>query len=177
MHTAVSHPREGSSGARIVIGLLGLAAALAAFAVWFQWNQTRRCLVLFGPDVAQRIQESARVEVWKLRVRGNGRGIEAVERTDVTSARGLVHLRRGLVEDANYSWTEPPRAGGADRWDVGLAFFDRGQESPAAVLAFDLDDPDPAVTVVGRSGRVKLGRIAGGLRTWLASAADVEKRP
>jgi hypothetical protein len=171
MQTVTPEFRRGMSGGPLVLGLLGLAAGLAAFAVWFQWNQTRRCLEFFGPAAARRIQEAPRVEMWgQLRVRPDGRGLEANQRVDLTSARGLVHLRRGLVEDANYAWTERSGSSAVDRWDVALVFFDRGSVSPAAVLAFDLDESDPAVTVVGQPGRVKLGRIAGGLRRWLASA-------
>jgi len=170
MQTVTPELRRGMSGGPLVLGLLGLAAGLAAFAVWFQWNQTRRCLEFFGPAVATRIQEAQRVELWgRLRGRPDGRGLEASQRLDLSSARGLVHLRRGLVEDANYAWTQPSGSRDPDRWDVALAFFDRGSESPAAILAFDLDETDPAVTVVGQPGRVKLGRLAGGLRLWLAA--------
>jgi len=170
MQTVTPELRRGMAGGPLVLGLLGLAAGLAAFAVWFQWNQTRSCLEFFGPAVATQIQEAARVELWgRLRGRPDGRGLEASQRVDLTSARGLVHLRRGLVEDANYAWTQPSGSRDPDRWDVALAFFARGSVSPAAILAFDLDETDPAVTVVGQPGRVKLGRLAGGLRRWLAA--------
>jgi hypothetical protein len=94
----------------------------------------------------------------------------------VSQARGLVHLRHGLVEDSNYAWTAEPSAGPPPAaWDVALAFFSVGAAEPTAVLAFDLDDAG-AVTVVGRPGRITLGRLASGLRKWmdatLAAAAS-----
>jgi len=156
-------------GSLLVLGILGLAAGLAAFAVWFQWTQTRRCLAFFGPEVATAIQVAPRVEAWRLSPAGAGGRPLATSRTDVSQARGLVHLRHGLVEDSNYAWTAEPSAGPPPAaWDVALAFFPAGAAEPTAVLAFDLEQAG-AVTVVGRPGRISLGRLAPGLRKWMAA--------
>jgi hypothetical protein len=165
-------------GSLIVVGILAMAAGLAAFAVWFQWNQTRRCLRFFGPQIATAIQTGSRVEVWRLSSDGTeGRAI-AISRADVSKARGLVHLRHGLVEDSNYAWSALPagrRPTGS--WDLALAFYEatpstRGEASqPTAVLAFDLEG-DGAVTVVGRPGSVALGRLGPGLRDWMAATLE-----
>ncbi|MFM7206291.1 MAG: hypothetical protein ACKO4T_06460 [Planctomycetaceae bacterium] len=148
------------------MGLIALAAAAAAFAIWFQWTQTRRCLAFFGPAVARRIQAAPRVEVWILHA-GSGQGrITAVSRHDVSAAPGLVHLRHGLVEDANYDWHAP--GDGTPAWNVAVAFFDDdAAPRPAALVAFDVDRGG-AMTVVGRPGKIRLGRLAAGLRKWLA---------
>lgn len=154
-------------GGRIVVGLVLLAAALAAFAVWFQWNQTRRCLALYGADRARVIQTARRVELWRLELDPqSGRPLVA-ERQDISQARGLVHLRRGLVEDANFSW--PDAAGDrlpAGAWDEALAFYTSDTPSPAVVLAIDLNDGG-WLTAVGQPGRVGLGRLRKGLQTWI----------
>jgi hypothetical protein len=90
----------------------------------------------------------------------------------------LVHLRHGLVEDANFNW----RPGGEDRlpasaWDVALAFYAAPDAKDAsAILAIDLEEGGGAVTLVGRPGRVGLGRMASGLRRWIA-ATDVASPP
>jgi len=80
--------------------MLAVGLLLALFAVWFQWRQTRRCLDFYGPLAARHIQSAPRVELWEL----DGRPDTPGRRIDITSARGLVHLRRGLVEDANFTW-------------------------------------------------------------------------
>lgn len=160
--------RPGRPGAAAVIGITCMAAAFAAFAVWFQWNQTRRCLTFFGPRVAAAIQQAPRVEVWRLGGGQSAAAVRAAARFDISRARGLVHLRHGLVEDSNYVWESPPPRPAAD-WDVALAFFAAGSAEPTAVLAFDIDD-EGAVTVVGKPGTIRLGRISRALREWLPTA-------
>lgn len=153
-------------------GLLLLAASLGAFAVWFQWGQTRRCLDFLGPAAAARIQEAPIVELWSLSA-AEGR-LRGVERLDISRAPGLVHLRRGLVEDVNYRWPGVGEAGQgagharlpATSWDVALAFRDAADASAATILAFDLDQAG-VMTLVGRAGRVQLGRLGPGLRRWI----------
>ena len=153
-------------GSRVVVGLLLLAVALAAFAVWFQWRQTRRCLRFYGPVAARSIQAAPRVELWRLAVDPASGRLIAAERRDISKARGLVHLRRGLVEDANFAWgsTGTGRLPVAS-WDAALAFFDDTAGRPI-VLAFDLDR-EGWLTAVGRPGRVGLVRLGPGLRKWL----------
>ena len=172
MERAMSTAGRSQPGSLIVAAILLMAVGLAGFAVWFQWNQTRRCLAFFGPEIATAIQSAPRVEAWRLsRETTAGRGL-ATSARDVSQARGLVHLRHGLVEDSNYAWATPPagrRPTGS--WDVALAFFSRGASQPAAVLAFDLDG-EGAVTVVGRPGSVALGRLGPGLRAWIAATLD-----
>jgi hypothetical protein len=182
-----------SSGHWLVLGILLVAAGLGAFAVWFQWGQTRRCLAFFGSDAADRIQNAPRVELWTLAAEGGI--VRATDRLDVSQAPGLVHLRRGLIEDVNYAWAvSAPATGDAapaasgrltpDSWDLALAFLDqppgglpeaeaagvgRSTLASATVLAFDLDGAGTA-TVVGQPGRVGLGRLTAALRTWASDA-------
>lgn len=160
------------AGERLVVGLLALAVALGLFAVWFQWGQTRRCLDFLGPEAARRIQTADRVELWSLT--SSGGRVAAARVLDVSKAPGLVHLRRGLVEDGNYAWQSDAGAGPVGRrppaaWDVAIAFVER---SPPAttILAFDLDD-GAAMTLVGRRGHVPLGRIGPGLRRWIEAVS------
>lgn len=166
-----SAPRPDAAGAfvggRIVVGLVVLAALLASFAVWFQWNQTRRCLALYGADRARVIQTARRVELWRLAVEPQAGRPLVAERQDISLARGLVHLRRGLVEDANFSW--PDAAGDrlpAAAWDEALAFYTSDTATPAVILALDLDGGG-WLTAVGQPGRVGLGRLRKGLQTWI----------
>ena len=123
-------PASTAIGTRLVLGLVLLALGLAAFAVWFQWGQTRRCLAFYGPAAARSIQAAPRVELWSLAAdRG---GVRAEARLDISRAPGLVHLRRGLIEDVNFRWNDVRQEGGADpargrlapaEWDEAIAFF------------------------------------------------------
>lgn len=174
---SAGRPSGVGIGTVVVLALLLLAVSLAMFAIWFQWRQTRRCLAFYGPAAARRIQAGGRVELWRLAWNDERRRPVVAERLDVSRAAGLVHLRRGLVEDANFSWDDGPGGGrlpdGA--WDQALAFFDASGDSPPTVLAFELDRPQ-AITVVGRPGRVTMGRIARGFAVWL-DATRAAARP
>ena len=159
------------SGRPLVAGLLLLGVALACFAIWFQWRQTRRCLALYGSDVARQVQAAARVELWEPSASAAGvhPGFESATRTDISRAPGLVHLRRGLVEDANFDWERPAAPPGAE-WDAAFAFYDPGSaDAPSAVLVIDFDPSGSTLGVAGRDRRVGLGRIEKGLRSWLAA--------
>jgi hypothetical protein len=171
-----------SSGRTVVAAIVLLGLVLAGFAFWFQWRQTRRCLDFLGPDVATLVGGAERVELWRLAAGSGPRRLVAVDRKDVTRARGLVHLRHALVEDASYVWKPGPAAresAGATpvaAWTLGLAFYDREDAAaPAAVLAFDLRQG--WMTVVGRPGRVALGRFGAGLGRWVEMVAKPADPP
>jgi len=158
-----------SRGRSLVVGLvlLGLAGATARIA--YQRLQTGRCLEFYGPEVARLVNTAPRVELLRLAPGGSPARLVAREVRDVTLARGLVHLRRGLVEDANFAWRERGTAGrlADDAWDLAFVFSDPGARGGRATLVIDLDDGG-SLAVVGRPGRVQLGRIAPGLKKWIA---------
>lgn len=174
-------PADSGAGRWLVIGLVGLAVAGAGFAVWFQWRQTRRCLGFYGPHVARSVQAAPRVELWELVAGPDGRIVRGRVQ-DVSVAPGLVHLRHGLVEDANFDWA--PADGSrlpASAWDVALAFYAAPDATQAAaVLAIDLTGDlagdGGTITAVGRPGRVRLGRIAAGLGRWITATAAAPSR-
>ena len=106
----------------------------------------------------------------------------------MSRAPGLVHLRRGLVEDANFRW---PGAGEGSRsrlpaqsWEVALVFTDPAHPDEEALLVVDVGNPGAGddgagwLAVVGRPGRIGLGRIGAGLGKWLADLpAQGSKKP
>lgn len=182
-------PRRGGpafatwgNGTALVLGLVAIAVGLGLFALWFQWRQTRRCLDFYGSETAGIIQRARRVEVWERPstiVRQATAGEDRrdampddVTRYDVTAARGLVHLRRGLVEDANLDWSRRDGESiGDDAWDLALVFFDSSDPSrPAAILRCDRSDGGGTLGVAGRPGRVGLGRLASGIERWWKTA-------
>jgi hypothetical protein len=157
-------------GTAIVIGLLLLGLAAAGTGIWYQRGQTRRCLDLYGADAARHITAAPRVELVRLVPAGAAGRLAAVFSRDITFAKGLVHLRRGLVEDANFLW---PSAAPESRlpdaaWDLGLVFSDPAvPEQPPTVLVIDFDESGGHAAVVGRPGRVGLGRLEKGLQKWV----------
>jgi hypothetical protein len=166
-------------GTRVVVGILTLAIGLGLFALWFQWRQTRRCLDFYGTETARLIQRATRVEVWERAAGtaatvGPGTASPSFERYDVSTARGLVHLRRGLVEDANLDWSRlDEREVSAPAWDLALAFFEpAGAVTPAAVLLVERAADGGFLSVEGRPGRVGLGRLASGIERWWRSVRD-----
>lgn len=164
--SAADGPRP--SGAPLVVGLLGLGAALAAFALVFQWRQTDGCLGFYGGRVARAISVAPCVEIWRLAAGDHPGQLVAMSRCDVSRAPGLVHLRRGLVEDANFDWRPPgPGRLPSDEWDAAIAFRQEPGGQPTAILALRFAPEGGALSVVGRPGRVGLGRLAGGLRDWV----------
>lgn len=157
-------------GTALVIGLLLLGLAGAMTGIWYQRGQTRRCLAFYGADAARRITAAPRVEIVRLVPGGAAGRLTAVFSREITSAKGLVHLRRGLVEDANFLWPSAPAADRlpADAWDFGLVFSDpAAPQQPPTILVVDFDEAGGHAAVVGRPGRVGLGRLEKGLRKWI----------
>jgi hypothetical protein len=158
--------------------MLAVGLMLALFAVWFQWRQTRRCLDFYGPLAARHIQSAPRVEFWEFDGSPGKNPDKPARRIDITSARGLVHLRRGLVEDANFTWPAlPSQAPEEAAWDVALAFFEADiatepgtRPEPGTLLLIDFarsPDRGGRVAIAGRPQAVGLGRLHRGLWRWL----------
>jgi len=182
IHRSAAHgPMQGVRGPVrghwLVAGLLGLGLAAAATGIWFQRHQTRRCLGFYGPEAARRITLAPVVELLRVRPAIGAGTLTATERVDVSRAPGLVHLRRGLVEDANFAWPDrqPTAPLGAEAWDVALTFREPG--GPGTTLVFDLDGEGGSLAVVGEPGRVGLGRLGPGLEKWIRSALAAAVSP
>ena len=167
-----------ASGRVAVLLMVGLGAGLALFAILHQRNQTVRCLRFLGAPAARRIAASSHVELMRLQPGDHDGRLLAVERWDISSARGAVHLRRGLVEDANYDWTarhgDRSAIGGrlpATAWRWAIAFADSAGADDRTILAFAPGDVDRGqagwMTLVGAAGRVRLGRIDRGITSWI----------
>lgn len=175
-------PAAVGSGARLVVGLVVLGVTAGLVGIWYQRGQTRRCLAFYGPEAARMVTAAPVVELWTLAPAAEPGVLVALERVDVSHAPGLVHLRRGLVEDANFRWQPGPPVARerlpAGAWDRALVFSDPATGRPPVTLVIDLVEApggaggdQPAVgslAMVGRPGRIGLGRISGGLATWLS---------
>lgn len=168
--------RTGGRGTAIVVGLLLLGVAAALTGIWFQWRQTRRCLDLYGPEAARRITTAPSVFLMRLAASPSAGRLAAIDPREISDAKGLVHVRRGLVEDANFAWERSTQAASRlpdGAWDYAISFADpAGQGSTSLVI--DFDDQGGTLAVVGRPGRVGLGRIERGLRTWIKSLGPAQ---
>jgi hypothetical protein len=175
-------------GTWLVAGLLLMGVAAAVTGVWFQRHQTRRCLEFYGPSAARLITAAPRVELLRVQP-GTSPGRLAVQsQIDVSKAPGLVHLRRGLVEDANFNWqaVEPADHASiqtrlsAESWDVALVFAEPyGTDTQAQLhgggqttLVIDFDPAGGCLALVGQPGRIGLGRIGPGLEKWIRATLD-----
>lgn len=182
--TASARAEGPSRGTWLVAALLLLGLAAAITGIWFQWQQTRRCLEFYGPAAARRIAAAPTVELLLMQPGAEPGRLVARSRIDISKAPGLVHLRRGLVEDANFSWqgTDARASGGGagsavperlplESWDVAFVFTEPGGST---TLVIDLDPARGSLAAVGQPGRIGLGRIGPGLEKWVRStlAAD-----
>lgn len=176
------------SGRRLVAGLVALGIAAGITGIAWQRGQTRRCLGFYGAEVARAITTAPHVELWSGVHPGDRPGTWlAATRRDVSSARGLVHLRRGLVEDANFlaGKASTGDGGGGEAADSGwshVLVFSRGPVSKvdtgdgtAVALCFDGGSGAPRrLTVVGRAGVLPVGRIGRGIADWIEATGSAE---
>ena len=180
--TASARAEGPSRGTWLVAALLLLGLAAAITGIWFQWQQTRRCLEFYGPAAARRIAAAPTVELLLMQPGAEPGRLVARSRIDISKAPGLVHLRRGLVEDANFNWqgtdarASGAGAGGAaperlplDAWDVALVF---SEPLGRTTLVIDLDPSRGSLAAVGQPGRIGLGRIGPGLEKWIRSTVN-----
>jgi len=184
---AVGTPR----GTWLVAGLLLLGLAAAATGIWFQWQQTRRCLAFYGPAAARRIAAAPTVELLLVQPGAVAGRLAALQRIDVSKAPGLVHLRRGLVEDANFNWQASDGAAAerlpSNAWDVALVFTEPGGSRSApesgdqsgdqshTTLVINFDPSGGSLAMVGKPGRIGLGRIGAGLEKWIRATLAAER--
>lgn len=162
-------PRRGTL---LVLGLLLLGIFAAAMAVWYQRLQTRRCLDFYGAAVARLVSKAPQVELLTLTPTGTAGRLRATARHDVTTTRGIVHLRRGLVEDAGFRWGDPGPPGRLPdtAWDYAFVFSDPNVPGRQAKVVVDLDPQGGWLAVTGGAGRVGLGRLRAGLEQWIKTS-------
>jgi hypothetical protein len=87
-----------NSGKILIIGIVAAAAALAGGGWWFRYSATHRAAEFWGPRAVRLIRDAPRVTFVDLDAD------EPAHRRDVSSARGLTHLRNALLEDRSFDW-------------------------------------------------------------------------
>jgi hypothetical protein len=195
--TVSTRTRGVAGGTWLVVGLLLLGLAAASTGVWFQRHQTRRCLEFYGPAAARRISAAPVVELLIVQPGGAPGRLACRTRIDVSKAPGLVHLRRGLVEDANFTWQATATSASpearrpsearlpAEVWDAALVFSEPATSDAAGnaersgggqtTLVIDIDPAGGAIAMLGQPGRMRLGRIGPGLEKWIRSTLSAAR--
>lgn len=155
-------------GKLIILAVVGVSAALSSYAVWFQYQSAEASLAFWGRDDAILIGRASEVELLLISevktARGESLQIGEQSLTVVATApgatgrrnlaRGLTHIRRGLLTD--HSFGDQEAAPAVTRWRYGLRFVD-GDET--LVVAFS----DDGTQLVSGERQASTTPIAGGV--------------
>jgi hypothetical protein len=148
-----------NSGKLLILGIVGLAIVLAGASWWFRYRATHEAAEFWGPRAVRLIRDAPRVVYRDLQTTPPDR------KHDVSSARGLTHLRNALLEDRSFEWpaSNRPLATKASKM---LEFgFESDASSPPLRLYFspDLCWVTDASADAGRPGAICCRPIAAGL--------------
>jgi hypothetical protein len=141
---------SNSSGKLVIIGIVAIALIAAGTSWWFRLHATHRAARFWGPDDA-RLLRDAPVVLLHVNTR------EPAER-DISSARGLVHLRSALLEDRSFSWPATP-VQNEIKWEHGVTF-----QNDASGLPIFFSSDFHWLTVLDSEKMLSCQPIAVGLR-------------
>jgi hypothetical protein len=179
MPTNESSPTNEKSGKRLILGVIAACVVAAAISWWFRYQATRRVVQFWGAETAVLIRDAKHVTLRSDAQSADGAGgAEADVPRDISSAKGMTHLRTNLLEDSSYHWDS---AIVADiDWANSLVFAAAEGGEPRAVVIFSKDfrwisngsAPDP-----GKHAVATTGEFAEGLKEFFASeiAAPAEQ--
>lgn len=150
-HAATPTP-SSIRGKVVVLGIFGVAILLAAFAWWWNLRQNGRASQLWGRDNIRLMRLAKQVELWELapadaptissserveRLIVDGTPYQILSRRNISQARGLVHARHALTEDASYDWTQPGGSAGSDNTDSWRLAVRFQEDEQTATLLID----------------------------------------
>ena len=164
--TAAVHIAESSvkdaSGKLVIIGILAVALAAAGASWWFRYNATRRTADFWGSEDARLIRDAPSVLLY------TSEGPDQ----EISSARGLLHLRAALLEDRSFRW--PARAVSDDvDWEHGLIFRD---ESASRGLPIFFSSDFRWVTELDSDTMLSCEPMANGLREMFTELETASSR-
>jgi hypothetical protein len=135
-------------GVIAVLTVVGIAAALAGFNVWFHYNQSRQIHERWGTAHLMRIANAPKVELVELDRRivekpnstatllqADGWRQMAERYTDLSHVPGLSNFRYALGQDASYEWGDVPPFQAT--WGHGILFTD---DNGKTLLVFDTEN-------------------------------------
>jgi hypothetical protein len=124
-------------GQAVVITLLFLGIAAAAFAWWWNFKRGRQTLAFFGPSAARLVRTASRVEFLRP---------PPEPHIDLSRAPGLINARASLLSDASYAWNEAPAPSASPLFTVR---FTAGQDS--VDLTFDFENSTLRTSSTGKT--------------------------
>ena len=173
------------SGKWVVLTIFFLAVAMAAFAVWWNYERGRRSLALWGKDGALLIRGAKKVELLRLardspahdkppeagkietaetsereRLTCGGETYRVMETKDVSQAQGLIHARSAFLDDASFDWTRAPAARAEYGWAVRFS-----EGTATATILLDVEHRQALLAESGRAAIV-VPKITSGWKTF-----------
>ncbi|RCS53931.1 hypothetical protein DTL42_01845 [Bremerella cremea] len=136
--------------------MIAIAIIAATITISWHWSQSRFAVGYWGGDNATRIRAAEVVQLVDL--------AKEAENQDISGAKGLVHFRQALIEDASFAGTVP-LAEAEPLWQGEVIFVDEGTQTSTSVL-FDLEKG--LVGLPDRDEVLKAKPIADGLRKFFA---------
>ncbi|MFO0790670.1 MAG: hypothetical protein U0805_14535 [Pirellulales bacterium] len=118
---ATTPQNAGISGKWIIIGVMAVALIGAGTSWWFRYYTTHRTAQFWGPEAATLIRDAP--TVWSH---------DDLNR-DISSAKGLVHLRNALLEDRSFKWPAVPIEDDV-QWTHGLGFRDQRTSKSVGIM-------------------------------------------
>jgi len=159
-----------SAGKFAVLAMLLVGVLAATFAWWWNFNRGRESLHFFGSQAAKLIRTAPTVEILvPLADVAEGEstndvmqryGVHGVRRIDVSQARGLIHARTSLLNDASYkSDLHPPLHATA----YFICFRD-----PASEILLGFTEPDGSIQIASSGDYRQLAKkTADGWRSFI----------
>jgi hypothetical protein len=138
--------------------MLGLGAAAASFAWWWNYNRGHRTLEFFGPEAATLIRTAPKVELLPF---------DAQDDVDISKAAGLLNARTSLLSDASYVWPAPRPP--LDSPSRSVRFTDGNR---SVVIDFDFENQTVRTSSTGRIATLTSKTAAG----WQAYLARITER-
>ena len=173
----MSMPANEKSGKRLILAVIAIALLSAAASWWFRYAATHRTAQFWGPQAGTLIRDAPHVTLRSDTPSADGAGgDEADVPRNISTAKGLTHLRNALLEDSSYQWDSAVLSDIG--WANSLVFAAAEGAEPRAVVMFSPDfkwvsngtaaDPDKAVVAT-------TSEFATGLKEFFASEAAEAK--
>lgn len=149
-------------------------------------TRTRRALAFWGPETVRLIQQSTKVELLVLEPTAavvsddqsddfllfGGKKWQIVERADLSRARGLVHARHALTDDASFESESTAASSNESQWSHAVRF---GDANGSATVLMDFSARRFANFDTGREVSV-IAKIASGWQTFVERHAPLQAK-
>jgi hypothetical protein len=144
------------------MAMFAVAAVLAVFAWWWNFNRGKQALEFYGSEGAYLIRTAPVVDYLK----------PAPEAAiDISKAPGLINARASLLSDASYDWSTADARQESPLFSVR---FKRGDQ--AIEVTFDFENRTIHASTTQRTAKLTK-KTADGWQNYLARQSDVHAAP